>query len=137
MSLWCVRVRQEKYFLLAPGSMKWVERRNEDVVVIDLMDELKPESRDVQLRSIILDLLDRDEKKILLNFDKTFYMDSVGVGELVASYTTASIREAELKLLNLPRQIHDLLDSTQLISVFEYFSDEAKAVESFNTPATH
>ena len=65
--------------------MKWVERRNEDVVVIDLMDELKPESRDVQLRSIILDLLDRDEKKILLNFDKTSYMDSVGVGELVAS----------------------------------------------------
>ena len=47
MSLWCVRVRQGKYFLLAPGSMKWVERRNEDVVVIDLMDELKPESRDV------------------------------------------------------------------------------------------
>ena len=74
--------------------MKWVERRNEDVVVIDLMDELKPESRDVQLRSIILDLLDRDEKKILLNFDKTSYMDSVGVGELVASYTTASTRKA-------------------------------------------
>ena len=117
--------------------MKWVERRNEDVVVIDLMDELKPESRDVQLRSIILELLDRDEKKILLNFDKTSYMDSVGVGELVASYTTASTREAELKLLNLPRQIHDLLDSPQLISVFEYFSDDAKAVESFNTPATN
>ena len=132
-----MRVRQGKYFLLAPGSMKWVERRNEDVVVIDLMDELKPESRDVQLRSIILDLLDRDEKKILLNFDKMSYMDSVAIGELVASYTTASTHEAELKLLNLPRQIHDLLDSTQLISVFEYFSDEAKAVESFNTPATH
>ena len=117
--------------------MKWVERRNKDVVIIDLMGEFKPEPRDVQLRSIILDLLDRDEKKILLNFDKTSYMGSVDIGELVASYTTASTHEAELKLLNLPRQIHDLLDSTQLISVFEYFSDEAKAVESFNMPATH
>jgi anti-sigma B factor antagonist len=114
--------------------MKWVERRNKDVVVIDLMGELKPESRDVQLRSIIFDLLDRDEKKILLNFDKTSYMDSVGIAELIVSYTTAFTCGAELKLLKLPRQIHDLLHSTQLISVFEYFSDEATAVESFNTP---
>ena len=115
--------------------MEWVERRNEDVVVIDLMGELTRESRDVQLRSIILDLLDRDEKKILLNFDKMSYMDDAGVGELVASYTTASTHEAELKLLNLPRAIHDFLQSTQLISVFEHFSDEAKAVESFDTEA--
>ena len=121
---------------MASRSMKWVERRNKDVVVIDLMGEFKPESRDVQLRSIIFNLLDRDEKKILLNFDKTSYMDSVGIAELIVSYTTASTRGAELKLLKLPRQIHDLLHSTQLISVFEYFSDETKAVESFNTPAT-
>ena len=111
--------------------MKWNERRNGDVVVIDLKGKLTLGSGDVQLRSIIRDLLDRDEKKILLNLEKVSYMDSAGVGELVASYTTASNREADLKLLNLTSKIRDLLQFTQLISVFEHFSDEGEGVASF------
>ena len=111
--------------------MKWTERRNEGVIIIDLKGKLTLGSGDVQLRSIIRDLLDRDEKKILLNLGKVSYMDSAGVGELVASYTTASNREAELKLLNLTSKIRDLLQFTQLISVFEHFSDETEGVNSF------
>ena len=111
--------------------MKWNERRNDGVVIIDLKGKLTLGSGDVQLRSIIRDLLDRDEKKILLNLAKVSYMDSAGVGELVASYTTASNREANLKLLNLTSKIRDLLQFTQLISVFEHFSDEEEGVQSF------
>ena len=111
--------------------MKWAERRVEDVVIIDLKGKLTLGSGDVQLRSIIRDLLDRGEKNIVLNLDKVSYMDSAGVGELVASYTTASNREADLKLLNLTSKIRDLLQFTQLISVFEHFSDETEAVDSF------
>lgn len=114
--------------------MKWVERRNGDVVIIDLKGKLTLGSGDVQLRSIIRDLLDRGEKNIVLNLDKVSYMDSAGVGELVASYTTASNREADLKLLNLTSKIRDLLQFTQLISVFEHFSDEAEAAASFSEP---
>jgi anti-sigma B factor antagonist len=114
--------------------MKWVERRVGDVVIIDLKGKLTLGSGDVQLRSIIRDLLDRDEKNIVLNLDKVSYMDSAGVGELVASYTTASNREADLKLLNLTSKIRDLLQFTQLISVFEHFSDETEAVDSFREP---
>jgi anti-sigma B factor antagonist len=112
--------------------MKWNERRNNDVVVIDLKGKLTLGSGDVQLRSIIRDLLDRDERNIVLNLDKVSYMDSAGVGELVASYTTASNREADMKLLNLTSKIRDLLQFTQLISVFESFSDQAEAVASFS-----
>lgn len=112
--------------------MKWTERRNGDVVVIDLKGKLTLGSGDVQLRSIIRDLLDRGEKKILLNLDKVSYMDSAGVGELVASYTTTQNREAELKLLNLTAKIRDLLQFTQLISVFEHFSDEDEGAASFD-----
>ena len=112
--------------------MEWVERRVEDVVIIDLKGKLTLGSGDV-LRSIIRDLLDRDEKNILLNLHKVSYMDSAGVGELVASYTTSSNREADLKLLNLTSKIRDLLQFTQLISVFEHFSDETEAIESFRS----
>ena len=89
--------------------MKWNERRVDGVVIIDLRGKLRLGAGDVQLRQIIRDLLDRDEKNILLNLEKVGYMDSAGVGELVASYTTASSREAKLRLLNLTSKIRDLL----------------------------
>ena len=111
--------------------MKYSERRVDDVVIVDLKGKLTLGSGDVKLRQVVRDLLDRDEKKIVLNLAKVGYMDSAGVGELVASFTTASSRDANLKLLNLTSKIRDLLQFTQLISVFDSFSDEAEAIASF------
>lgn len=108
--------------------MKWNERRVDDVVIIDLKGKLTLGSGDVQLRQIVRDMLDRGEKKIVLNLHKVSYMDSAGVGELVSSYTTASNREADLVLLNLTSKIRDLLQFTQLITVFDSYHDEAEAV---------
>ena len=104
--------------------MKFNERRVDEVVIIDLSGKLTLGSGDVKLRQIIRDLLDRGEKKIVLNLDKVGYMDSAGVGELVASFTTAQSQGAAMKLLNLTQ-------FTQLISVFESHTDEAEAVASF------
>ena len=111
--------------------MKYSERRVDGVVIVDLKGKLTLGSGDVKLRQVVRDLLDRDEKKIVLNLAKVGYMDSAGVGELVASFTTASSRDANLKLLNLTSKIRDLLQFTQLISVFDSFSDEAEAIASF------
>ena len=113
--------------------MKWTERRSGDVIIIDLKGKLTLGAGDIQLRQIVRDLLDRGEKAIVLNLEKLSYMDSAGVGELVASYTTATNREAGLKLLNLTSKIRDLLQFTQLITVFESFHDEAEAVASFSS----
>jgi len=108
--------------------MKWNERRVDSVVIIDLKGKLTLGSGDVQLRQIVRDMLDRGEKKIILNLAKVSYMDSAGVGELVSSYTTASNRDADLVLLNLTSKIRDLLQFTQLITVFDSYHDEAEAI---------
>ncbi len=63
--------------------MKFAERRENGVVIIDLQGKLTLGSGDVQLRQIIRDVLDRGEKAILLNLANVGYMDSAGVGELV------------------------------------------------------
>jgi len=112
--------------------MKHTERRVDDVVIIELQGKLTLGTGDVQLRQIITDLLDRGEKKILLDLGAVSYMDSAGTGELVASYTSANNRGATLKLLNLSAKVRDLLMFTQLISVFEDYTDVAEAVHSFN-----
>jgi len=112
--------------------MKDSERRVDDVVIVDLAGKLTLGSGDVQLRQFMSDLIARKETKILLNLAKVSYMDSTGTGELVAAYTTSNNNGASLKLLNLTAKVRDLLVFTQLISVFEDFSDVAEAVHSFN-----
>lgn len=113
--------------------MKFAERREDGVVIIDLKGKLTLGSGDVQLRQVIRDVLERGERSILLNLAGVGYMDSAGVGELVASFTTAEASGAELKLLNLTSKVRDLLQFTQLISVFDSFSDEKEAIASFNS----
>lgn len=111
--------------------MKHSERRVEDVVIVDLDGKLTLGAGDVQLRQIMTDLMERKEKKILLNLAKVSYMDSAGTGELVAAYTSCNNSGASLKLLNLTAKVRDLLMFTQLITVFEDYTDTAEAVHSF------
>ena len=111
--------------------MKVSERRIDGVVIVDLKGKLTLGTGDVQLRQVIRDMLDRGEKSIVLNLGDVGYMDSAGVGELVASFTTAQAQGADLKLLNLTSKVRDLLQFTQLISVFDSYTDEQEAVASF------
>lgn len=112
--------------------MKHHERRVEDVCIVELKGKLTLGGGDVQLRQIVNDLLERGERKILLDLGAVTYMDSAGTGELVSAYTSCQNRDAEMKLLNLSSKVRDLLMFTQLITVFEDYSDVAEAVHSFN-----
>jgi anti-sigma B factor antagonist len=58
-------------------------------------------------------------------------IDSSGVGELVSSYMTAKNRDAQLKLVNLPAKVQDVLTVTQLITVFDVYDTEDEAIRSF------
>lgn len=113
--------------------MKHHERRVDDVVIVELKGKLTLGGGDVQLRQIMNDLLERGEKKILLDLGGVGYMDSAGTGELVAAYTSASNKNAEVKLLHLTAKTRELLQFTQLITVFEDFNDVAEAVHSFKS----
>ena len=84
------------------------------------------------LREALRTAIDGGATTLRVHLGGVTYMDSAGVGELVASYTTASNREADLKLINLTSKIRDLLQFTQLISVFEHFSEESEGVASFS-----
>ena len=105
--------------------------RQGDVVILELKGKLTIGKGDVMLRKHIDDLLKDNEKKIILNMKEVSYMDSSGVGELVSSYTSVSNRGGKLKLLNLSTKVHDLLQITQLLRIFDIFDDEVEAVDSF------
>ena len=111
--------------------MKIDLRLEDGITVVDLEGTITIGEGDVQLRKTLFALIERGQNKILLNMERVGYMDSSGVGELISCFKEVYERGGQLKLLNISKKIKDLLQITQLLSVFEYFSDEAKALSSF------
>jgi anti-sigma B factor antagonist len=85
----------------------------------------------VILREIVRDLAEKGKKAVVLNLGEVQYMDSSGVGELVKAHTTTRNQGGHLKLANLNKRVHDLLEMTRLSSVFDIQKDEASAIKSF------
>ena len=73
----------------------------------------------------------RLQEAILLNLDNISYIDSSGIGELVSAFTSVKKSGGELKLLNLTKKVHDLLQITKLYTVFDIKDDEASAIASY------
>jgi anti-sigma B factor antagonist len=112
-------------------TMKSSSRQIDGVIVLDLSGRITLGEGSVILRDTIRDLIGRGQKKILLNLGDVTYIDSSGIGELVSAFTTVRNQGGELKLLNLTKKVHDLLQITKLYTVFDIKDDEATAVRSF------
>jgi anti-sigma B factor antagonist len=106
-------------------------REVDGVTILDLSGRITLGEGSVQVRDAIRDLIGKGSKNILLNLGNVNYIDSSGLGELVSAFTTAKNQNAEVKLLNLTKKVHDLLQLTKLYTVFDIKDDEASAIASF------
>ena len=113
-------------------TMKASSRRVDGVTILDLSGRITLGEGSVILRDQIRDLLGKGEKKLLLNLGDVTYIDSSGIGELVSAFTTVRNQGGELKLLNLTKKVHDLLQITKLYTVFDVKDDETSAVKAFS-----
>ena len=112
-------------------TMKANTRQINGVAVVDMSGRITLGEGSVVLRETVRDLITKGEKKILLNLGNVTYIDSSGIGELVSAFTTLRNQGGELKLLNLTKKVHDLLQITKLYTVFDVKDDEATAIASF------
>jgi anti-sigma B factor antagonist len=112
-------------------SMKVSNRQVDGVTVVDMSGRITLGEGSVVLRDSIRDLIGKGQKKILLNLGDVTYIDSSGIGELVSAFTAVRREGGELKLLNLTKKVHDLLQITKLYTVFDIKDDEAAAIQSF------
>ena len=106
-------------------------REVDGVTVLDLSGRITLGEGSTVLRDTVRELLGRGQKKILLNLGDVTYIDSSGIGELVSGFTTVANQGGQLKLLNLTKKVHDLLQITKLYTVFEVHNEEAAAIRSF------
>ena len=83
------------------------------------------------LRELVKSLLVGGKKQIVLNMDHVTYIDSAGLGTLVAAHHSARSQGAGLKLSNLGSRFQEILQVTKLLTVFDVYDSEAAAVHSF------
>jgi anti-sigma B factor antagonist len=112
-------------------SAKISVRHVGDVTIMDVSGRITMGEGSVGLRDAVQKELANGSKKIILNLADVSYMDSSGLGELTSAYTSAKNQGAEVKLLNLTKKIHDLLQITKLSTIFSVSDDEKEAVASF------
>ena len=114
-------------------GMKISSRQANDIAILDLSGQIKLGEGSSVLRDSVKELLAKGQKKILLNLGEVNYIDSSGVGELVAAFTSVRNQGGELKLLHLTKRVQDLLQITKLYTVFDVKDDEASAIAAFGS----
>ena len=108
------------------------ERLVGSVTVLDLSGQVTSTQGDTLLKDKIHSLVNQGHKNIIVNLENVPYIDSSGLGHLVAAYTTVSNAGGKLKLTNLTKKLQTLMTMTKLLTVFDTFESEQEAVKSFN-----
>ena len=103
-----------------------IKKRTKDgVVIFDIEGEIKrSDIIDITLHQLVKDELDAGNKYILLNFDKVPFIDSFGVGEILASYISTHNLGGKLKLARISKKLFLIFQVTMLTKVLDIFEEE-------------
>ncbi len=112
--------------------MKIDARHRDGVTILEPKGKITIGVGDVALREAVHGAIEAGARNILIDLGSVTTIDSSGVGELVSAYTTVTNRGGKLKLFNLPSKVTDILQITQLITVFEVHDNEDEAIASFS-----
>jgi anti-sigma B factor antagonist len=112
-------------------SIKTSTRTVEGIVIVDIIGQLRLGEGTEVLRGLVHELAGQGYKKMLLNLADVRYVDSAGVGELMSCFTSVRGKGGTLKLMNLTKNVRNLLEITKLYTVFEVSEDEGTAIASF------
>jgi anti-anti-sigma factor len=114
-------------------DMRIESRNRNDVVIFDLEGEIRrSDIADVTLHQLVKEQLDKGNRKILLNFDGVEFIDSFGVGEILASYISTHNLGGKLKLVKIAKKLYLIFQVTMLTKVLDIYEEEEAALKSFS-----
>ena len=111
--------------------MKIKQELKGDVLIITLSGKVIGGPELVEVKDVFQKAVEKDRKKVLLDLGKVSWMDSSGLGVIVSGHTTLSRAGGALKILNATKKIQELFIITKLITIFETYTDEQEALNSF------
>src|SRR5579859_2488616 len=114
-------------------TMKMTNSEVDGVSVVTLYGRIDLGEESNSLREKLKSMLAEGKKKIVLNMNNIKYIDSSGLGTLVAAHVSAKTQGASVRLCNLGKKFHDVMQITKLLTIFDVYDTEAAAVSSFQS----
>lgn len=111
--------------------MRIGEKRIGEVTVLELSGKLTVNDNPGRLKDKVSSLVFQGHQRIVLNMSNVTYVDSSGLGELVACYITAVRNDSVIKIAGAGGRMQDLLVLTKLFTLFESHPTEQEALASF------
>jgi len=115
-------------------ELKVVTQTKDGILVVDCIGRIVFGEESSLLRDTVKKAISQNNR-IVLNLGEVSYIDSGGLGTLVALRTTAQNAGGTIKLTNLTKRVGDLLQVTKLLTVFDVYNSEAEAIDSFRKAA--
>lgn len=113
-------------------SVKVTIQEVDGVSVIGLNGRIVLGEESWALREAVKGLLAGAKKKVVLNMSNVTYIDSAGLGILVATYVSAKAQGASIRLCALGQKFREVLQITRLLTIFEVYDTPAAAISSFH-----
>jgi len=113
--------------------MRISARQKNDILIFDLEGEIKrSDITDITLHQLVKEQLDSGKRNILLNFGSVEFIDSFGVGEILASYISTHNLGGKLKLVKISKKLFLIFQVTMLTKVLDIYEEEETALKSFS-----
>ena len=114
-------------------ALNIVEKEVNGVTVLEVGGRITLGEESNQLRTKLKDILSQGKTRLVPDLAEVTYIDSSGLGTLVAGFTSAQNQGANLKLANLTKRFNELLNITKLVTVFDVYPTVQDAVKSFES----
>lgn len=112
-------------------ALQITEKESGGITVLTISGRITLGEASHELRTRLKELLTQGKTRVVLDLGNVGYIDSAGLGTLVAGYTSARNAGATMKLSNLTKKIKDQMHITKLVTVFETYDSVDDAVKSF------
>jgi anti-sigma B factor antagonist len=113
-------------------SVKMTSREVDGVTVVALEGRIVLGEESSAFREKLKTMIAEGKKKIVLNMEEIKYIDSSGLGILVAAHVSAKNQGASVRLCELGSKFHEILLITKLLTVFDVYETQVAAVNSFS-----
>lgn len=126
-----ISIKAEDLILLMRKPFELKIREINNITIFDLKGEITRILEGTTLHQHVKNHLKEGKRNFILNFDKIEFIDSFGIGELIASFKSINDTEGKLKLIKLHPRIKILFEITMLTRIFKIYDDEEEALKNF------
>ena len=111
--------------------MRIKETKQGDITVLTLSGKMMNGPESIHLHPYVKGLIEKDQKRIVVDMGKVKWFSSTGLGSLLATYTSLRNVNGDLRIARPTRKIYSVFMATQLTKIFQSYDTVEEAVKSF------